>query len=260
MKSATFQTRIPTWMEMEIDAIRSQYFDSRMPKLYWPKLIRAFLKELIDAAIVSLGEEAFISVDDLEKVTKQLNEPTSVYIPVKHRNTIKEAIDIIRLRSPNYGFVLEPPSEILSLQITACEWPNDVLEKEDLYSSLCKMTLRIDVESFIWNLLQKLFSDPSIYKFYCTANILDEKSKPHYYPIIVEIQGDDKCRQLTSYLHTISKIYRLTYQGTLPADVIQVKVREEISEIFVKDEKFHSNDSLLKYVRKLIKVPEQAHV
>ena len=54
MKSANIQkvkTRIPTWMEMEINAIHREYFDVHTPKLYWPKPVREFLKEPFNTAI-----------------------------------------------------------------------------------------------------------------------------------------------------------------------------------------------------------------
>jgi hypothetical protein len=244
MKSASFQknTRIPTWMEMEIDSIHRIYFDLPLSERYWPKIIRVFLKDLIETAIKNLGKETFSSTADLDKVTKQLNEPTSVYITVKHRNIVKEAIEIIRLRSPHCGFIIKPPSNRFSLSVADCVWPNDVLEKEDLYSSLCKMTLRIDIENFVWNFLGKLFDNQTVFKIYCTANMLDETSKPYDYPIVVEIQGEDKCRQLQSYIHNLSKNLP-TYEGLLPEDVIQVKFREEMLEVFVKEEEFHTNGS-----------------
>ena len=87
-------TRIPTWMKMEIDAIHRVYFDSHAPQLYWPKALRAFLKKLIETAVSTLGNEIFSFVDDLDTVIQLLDEPTSVYMTVKRRNSIREAIFI----------------------------------------------------------------------------------------------------------------------------------------------------------------------
>lgn len=237
-------TRIPSWMKMEIDAVYRVYFDSHPPKLYWPKPLRAFLKNLIETAISTLGKEFFSSVDDLEQVLLKLNEPTSMYITARNRNSIREAIETIRLRMPNCGFNIKSPSYLSSVQITKCEWPDDVLEVDDLYSSLSTKSIRIDIENFIWNLIWNLFDNQAIFKIYFNGRILDETLKPYKYPINVEIQGEDKCEQLKNYIYTISKQYRLKHEGIPPCDVIEVNFREEIPEVYVKEEEFHTSGSM----------------
>jgi hypothetical protein len=187
-------------MKMEIDAVHRVYFDSHPPKLYWPKALRAFLKNLIETAMSTLGKEYFSSVDDLDQVILKLNEPTSMYITAKNRNPIREAIETIRLRMPNCGFNIKSPSYLTSVQITNCEWPNDVLEVDDLYSSLSTKSIRIDIENFIWNLIWNLFDNQAIFKIYFNGRILDETLKPYKYPINIEIQGEDKCEQLKNYI------------------------------------------------------------
>ena len=72
---------------------------------------------------------------------------------------------------------------------------------------------------------------------------MDETLKPFKYPINIEIQGEDKCEQLKNYIYTISKQYRSKYEGILPCDVIEVNFREEIPEVYVKEEEFHTNGS-----------------
>ena len=144
---------------------------------------------------------------------------------------------------PNCGFNIKFPSYLSSVQIADCEWPNDVLEVDDLYSSLSTKSIRIDIENFLWNLMWKLFDNQAIFKFYFNGRILDETSKPYKYPINIEIQGEVKCQRLKNYIHTISKQYRSKNEGILPDAVIKVNFREEIPEVYVKEQEFHTNGS-----------------
>ena len=94
-----------------------------------------------------------VTIEQLQTVVTELMLPTSSYFKVKHRQWINHFLREIFLSRKKYGLSVRLPQS--HHDGSQC-WPDEIQDRDDLLSSFTTMSLRADVKSFIWKVLDEV--------------------------------------------------------------------------------------------------------
>lgn len=155
----------------ELDIAYSRYFQGvHINITYWPRALRTFLVAICNALICDtpaadlLLSTCSITREDISKLSLFLNSSATTYVNPKRRILARDVLCSIQKNGDKWDF--RPDDSYVALQvenetaaatseIKTATWPTDIYEVDDLVSSLSCPKLRLDVHTFLVQLISR---------------------------------------------------------------------------------------------------------
>ena len=224
-----------TWFAQQVRVLLSKYFnaESRLKARYWPRHVRDFLaltfEEIVSHTDSELATEFLnqhISRESLSSLIALLRGSTTTCITIQNRRVIEYLLREVHNRMHELRIRnIKPPKPIIA---DSYEWPNDIMDRDDLNLSETRKHLRHDVHGYIWNFLNELLgTDVSIILNYDEGMIKKDQSVDML-PIVIILEPAH-CHRVTEYINYISENLRTSCDGLLPSDIISIVSDEKIN-------------------------------
>ena len=211
-------------IDAEIDAALNVFCKDELSKVYWPKAFRTLASHILQSVLRIPDRWRELSttiyeVDENQLITliEELKQSTSYYIKVKQRSWIVHLLREISLLRKKFGIGNRMPK----MSFQNLDWPLDLEDKDDLASSMTDMTLREDVRSFLWTVLNEVIPVDK----YCNVHYFGAiRMFCHSCPIVIEV-AEGFVNTLKDRIETVSANLRSTQQceNLLPFDVVNIK-------------------------------------
>ena len=226
---------VVTWFAQQVRVILSKYFnvESKLKASYWPRHVRDFLvltfEEICshtDSELAAEFSNQNISRDSLFSLIALLRQSTTTCITIQKRRVIEYLLRQVHNRMHELRIkTIKPPKPLIAGNY---EWPNDIMDRDDLNQCETRKHLRHDVQGYIWNFLNELLgTDISVILNYDEGMIKKDRSVD-LLPIVVILEPA-YCHTVTEFINNISENLRTSCDGLLPSDIISIVSDEKIS-------------------------------
>ena len=222
-------------IDAEIDKALSLFCrdDLRLSKVYWPKAFRALVMNILKELLTKPAtwselctHDTIVNEGQLQTLIDELMLSTSKYIKVKQRHWIVHLLREISLFRRKFGLNVRLPN----MYGGCSDWPTDLEDKNDLSTSMTSMSLRDDVNNYIWRVLDEVIPTDR----YCNLHYYGATPSHAACPIEIEVT-EDFVEIVTDRIKTISEQLMLSnFENLLPSDLIQIKrvpIREPVAAI-----------------------------
>lgn len=210
-------------MDAEIEkALRLYCTDElRLSKVYWPKAFRWLSTIILESLLKKpelwneLGTPSFdVNGEQIQRLIDELKFPTSQYIKVKQRRWIIHLLREVSFFRRKFGL----GARLANFSGESMDWPNDLEDKDDLFSSMTVMSLRDDVKRFIWKILDEIVPP----KRYCNMHYFGAVKSTKKLPIVIEVT-EDYLESVNDRIATVSDHLRASnFENLLPKDLIDI--------------------------------------
>ena len=205
------------------EALRLYCNDERsISAIYWPRAFRQFCIDVIKSLIQSdKWDKSNFCPNDLHRLISVLSTSSSSQIKVKHRQKIVYLLREISSRPSDFGLkyrIREEPTCLNDVGLKV-EWPTDLEDKSDLYSSIIGMSLRADVRRYLMNLMNEITKDTY---YYCVKYFGAMQTQEKCLPIMIEV-AQDCYNEVIDKIDAVSRELSNSCDGLLPVDLVQIK-------------------------------------